>query len=265
MNRYMLGFAKQGLIKYISHLDLQRLFKRAFRRADIPLSYSQGYNPHPHISFAQPLSLGYSSLEEIVEFRTSEPIDTIEALRAISRDMPQGLDCIFLDRLDIEPKSLASIVTAADYDISFIPEEGADITLLKEKSKDFMDLPFIPVYKNKKRRRGGKQAQVRIDIRNKIRDLQVEEDREGIIHLKVELDAGSHSNLSPELLIESWKNFTGLNRNREEIEVRRNFLVFQACIPHSLGLHLDMRMRDRETPCISSNRFTDGSEGLLNS
>ena len=58
MSRYVIKFSKEGNIRYISHLDLLRLFKRSFKRVGIKLQYSQGFNPHPKMSFAQPLSLG---------------------------------------------------------------------------------------------------------------------------------------------------------------------------------------------------------------
>ena len=69
MGRYLLKFTKEGNIRYISHLDLLRVFQRAMKRAGISLRYSQGFNPHAKISFAHPLSLGYSSTENIWNLR----------------------------------------------------------------------------------------------------------------------------------------------------------------------------------------------------
>ena len=66
-NKYVLKFTKDGYAKYTSHLDLLRFFKRAFRKSGIALSYSQGFNPHPKLGFAQPLSLGYASSCELLE------------------------------------------------------------------------------------------------------------------------------------------------------------------------------------------------------
>ena len=68
--RYVLKFTKSGYVKYISHLDLLRLFKRAFKKTGLTLKYSQGFNPHPKMGFAQPLSLGYSSICELIEYET---------------------------------------------------------------------------------------------------------------------------------------------------------------------------------------------------
>lgn len=72
MGRYLLKFSKEKNLKYISHLDLLRVFQRAFKRAHIRLRYSQGFNPHAKIGFGQPLSLGSESTGEYMEFETAE-------------------------------------------------------------------------------------------------------------------------------------------------------------------------------------------------
>ena len=61
-------FEKTGMAAYISHLDLMRLFQRAFKRAGLPLTHTQGYNPRPSVSIALPLSLGVESVCELLDF-----------------------------------------------------------------------------------------------------------------------------------------------------------------------------------------------------
>ena len=70
MDRYVLRFEKKGNMRFISHLDLVRLFKRAIKRAEIKVAYSNGYNPHELINVVQPLSLGYESTAEHFEMDT---------------------------------------------------------------------------------------------------------------------------------------------------------------------------------------------------
>ena len=115
--RYYIEFKKTGNIKYISHLDMQRLFKRAFKRADIPIEYSQGYNPHPKMGFAQPLSLGYTASQEYIEFFTTDSINTEAALSAFKDTMPKGIEIVCLKEMNTEVKSLASLVIGAVYSI----------------------------------------------------------------------------------------------------------------------------------------------------
>ena len=68
MNRYVMKFYKDGYVKYTSHLDLLRIFKRSFKKTGLALQYSQGFNPHPKMGFAQPLSLVYTSKCELIVF-----------------------------------------------------------------------------------------------------------------------------------------------------------------------------------------------------
>ena len=91
-NRYVIKFSKTGYIKYTSHLDLMRSFKRTFKMAKLGLRYSQGFNPHPKMSFAQPLSLGYSSRYELIEFETNEHLKPVEILDRIDGKLPEGID-----------------------------------------------------------------------------------------------------------------------------------------------------------------------------
>ena len=91
-NKYVIRFSKTGYVKYTSHLDLLRMFKRAFKKAELGLAYSQGFNPHPKMGFAQPLSLGYAGRNELIEFETDRPHQTAEILRAMQGKMPQGIE-----------------------------------------------------------------------------------------------------------------------------------------------------------------------------
>ena len=79
MNRYVIKFEKDGYVKYTSHLDILRIFKRSFKKTGLALKYSQGFNPHPKMGFAQPLSLGYSSKCELIEFVETDHFTTVLA------------------------------------------------------------------------------------------------------------------------------------------------------------------------------------------
>ena len=90
--KFIIKFSKSGYAKYTSHLDLLRFFKRAFRKSGVALKYSQGFNPHPKLGFAQPLSLGYSSSCELLEFETADNLNAEDICEAITKEMPEGLE-----------------------------------------------------------------------------------------------------------------------------------------------------------------------------
>ena len=84
-------FTKTGRARYISHLDLMRTFQRAFFRAGIPLKHTEGFNPHPFISIALPLSVGYSSQCEILEFVLLDGVPREAVPRRLTAAMPEGI------------------------------------------------------------------------------------------------------------------------------------------------------------------------------
>lgn len=94
MDKLRLRFSKTGRAVYISHLDLMRTMTRAFLRAGCRLKYSEGFNPHPNISIALPLSVGCESLCEIMDFKLAEEKDPDEILKSLSAQLPEGIEAL---------------------------------------------------------------------------------------------------------------------------------------------------------------------------
>ncbi len=84
-------FCKKGILKYISHLDVVRLFQRAVRRSHLPVALSQGYTPHYRISFGKALKLGVESMGEEMQFRMDEWIEPEEFKMRINKNLPEGV------------------------------------------------------------------------------------------------------------------------------------------------------------------------------
>ena len=91
MDKLRLRFEKTGRAIYISHLDLMHTMQRAFSRAGYELKYSEGFNPHPQISIALPLSVGAASLCEIMDFRLKTEIDLALLPERLSQVLPEGI------------------------------------------------------------------------------------------------------------------------------------------------------------------------------
>ena len=91
MDKLRLRFTKTGRAVYISHLDLMHTMQRAFSRAGYELKYSEGFNPHPQISIALPLSVGAASLCEIMDFKLNGEADLTELPERLSAVMPEGI------------------------------------------------------------------------------------------------------------------------------------------------------------------------------
>ena len=222
--KYIIKFQKKGVICYISHLDMLKVFKRAFKRAGVGLAYSRGFNPHPKIGFAQPLSLGYEGLDEYVEFEVSpgcEGMGEQGIISSLREMMPEGLELISIVKDGERKKTLAAEVTAAEYTIKVpVPHDFA--YKAREMWDMYMDRDAIMVSKRQKK----KKNSVPVDIKPKIREITFKNDP-GYLQIDTVIDAGSESNLSPELIISSVCEMLGITTPRSEIEVTRNKIHFK--------------------------------------
>ena len=246
--KYVIRFQKTGVICYTSHLDIMKVFKRAFKRAGIRLSYSQGFNPHPKMGFAQPLSLGYESLDEYIEFETVDDAPDaqmiLEKMRAL---MPEGLEL-----LSIQPathkKTLAADTYAADYMVEIplscdasenlmaqnrgdqISQEGEALPAMEGLRDSYLGQEQILTLKKMKK----KKEPALVDIRPKIRDISfrmeeltdAEAAADRVLLLDMTLDSGSESNLSPELVISTVLEKFELDVPRSDINVTRTKIYF---------------------------------------
>lgn len=230
MNRYVMKFYKDGYVKYTSHLDLLRIFKRSFKKTGLALQYSQGFNPHPKMGFAQPLSLGYSSKCELIEFETVENHEPADILQRMKSVLPEGLEPISCVRFDSNIKSLAGEAEAAKYMVwAPIPDQAAPAwsnDVLAKKVEAYLKQSEIIAMKRQKKTK--KLAPV--DIRKMIRDMDgmIVSDTENrkALMLNLDLDCGSTSNLSPELVISTFLPFCELDIPRYNVEVERKTLKF---------------------------------------
>ena len=98
--KILIKFKKVGYLKYISHLDLVRLFERTLRLVDLPVAYSQGYNVRPRFSIASPLSIGVEGYIEYMEMYLEEVVASEVIVKTLNREFPkdlQVLDCKYSD------------------------------------------------------------------------------------------------------------------------------------------------------------------------
>lgn len=113
--RIIASFYKHNEVRFVSHLDMQRLFQRAFRRAGLPLSYSKGFNPHPLLSFATALSVGYTSECEYFDVFLDEKIDADEFRSRVNAVLPEGIAVTKAVDAGEMKTSLTTLMRSADY------------------------------------------------------------------------------------------------------------------------------------------------------
>ena len=121
-------FEKTGNAVWISHLDLMRLFQRAFKRAGLPLTHTQGFNPRPSVSIALPLSVGVESQCELLDFDLyGEPVPNEEILVRLNAALVEGVRVLSVYDNGSKIKNLALLdcVVSLEYD-SGIPADAKD-------------------------------------------------------------------------------------------------------------------------------------------
>lgn len=126
MQRLRIKFSRGDEIKFISHLDITRLWERALIRAQIQLAYSEGFNPHPKISLAAPLAVGITSEAELMDVFLKQPASPHWFTDAVSQQLPPGITILGVYQTDLTLPSLQSQVRFAEYRVEMKKENGPD-------------------------------------------------------------------------------------------------------------------------------------------
>jgi radical SAM-linked protein len=118
MQRLRVRFRRADEVKSISHLDLMRCWERAFRRAEVPLAYSEGFTPHPRISLAAPLAIGVTSEAELMDVVVTRWVSPHWFSGGVSRQLPPGLEVMAVVPVATTLPSLQSAVRLAEYRVA---------------------------------------------------------------------------------------------------------------------------------------------------
>lgn len=183
-------YEKTGMAKFISHLDTVRCITRAVKRANVPIWYTEGFNPHAFLTFAMPLSLGFESYCETVDFRLTEDVDLNELAERLNSALP----------VDITVKKIALPVMSpndicwAEYEIIFNNPDA----LLLSNAHSILSADEILV--EKKGKQGRKKVAKEVNIKEHIRTYEISE-KDGKLIIKTVLASGTSTNINPMLLI----------------------------------------------------------------
>ena len=209
MSTYRITFAKRGALNFISHLDFNHSFIRILKRAQIPLKYSEGFNPRPKIVFGLPLSVGMVGENEIVDISLSEDMTCEELKKRLISCVPDDMEikdvCIALSKV--------KNIELAEYTVKF-PDFYADIEKVCEILKN-------PPEILKHSKSGDKMT----SIGHMIRSFNAEnKDNSFILHLT--LTAFDSNYLNPEYVVDALNN-AGMNLP-EEYQVIREKIIFKS-------------------------------------
>lgn len=213
-------YKKEDDMIFISHLDLQRLLQRAFRRAEINLSYSQGFNPHPKMSYGNALALGVESQGEYVDIEIEDDITVEEFLKRINEKLPKGVEFLKAEEITSQTPSLSSIILYGEYLFNIDLELPLSKELVKSRVLDFAKSESIMITKKNK-----KGKEVEVDIRPLIRNFDLVSLDDEKVTFGATIATGSKANLNINTLIPIiLKDILNIEMDQREVEVIRRDL-----------------------------------------
>lgn len=192
VQRLRVRFRKGERLRYISHLDVLRHWERALRRAGIPLSYSQGFTPHPKITFAAPLPLGFVSEAELMDVLLDDRVDPKDFRERVSRQTPPDLAILEVREVGLSLPALQSLVEWADYEVDLA---GVTREEVEAAGRAFLAAERWVVLDERKDRPR------EVDIRPGVAWLRVTEGPCGLVRLTMRLRASQQLTVRPELVV----------------------------------------------------------------
>ena len=190
MDKLRLRFRKTGRAVYISHLDLMQTMQRAFFRAGYALRYSEGYNPHPLLSIALPLSVGAASECELMDFRLKEDVDLTALPARLTAALPEGIEVLEAYEFTRKAAELKWLRVRGVFEY-----DAREAAAMAAALRDFYAREQIVITKKTKRGQG------ETDIRPAIREIAFS--AEGADVVLEALISAQEPTLNPELLAEA--------------------------------------------------------------
>ncbi len=217
MKKYLVFYRKKGYFIYISSLDTAQTITRALRRASIPFSYTEGFNPHPKISFPPSLSLGFAGDREFFEIELRKSLEENEFKIRINKELPTGLKVVEIKEA---PHHIFSQIIAHKFSILAKKEyesENQHTTNYKKIIYDIIESENAKIIKKNK-----KGKEVVYILREFINNIDILEDSQCIL-IDVVLNILNGKSLNPKDLTLLLKNH-GLDLSSVRIK-RSGFFI----------------------------------------
>lgn len=170
-----LRYTKRGKVRWIGHRDVARAFERACRVECLPVALSEGFSPHPKVSFGLALSVGHESVAEYLDVQLTRPVDLVELPGRLSAALPEGIDVTGAAAIADRASSLQESVTAVGWLVTVGSDDGAAVTSaeLAELAAVAVGAPELPAVRVRKGRESVD------DVKPVLRDVRVIPARDG--------------------------------------------------------------------------------------
>ena len=206
--RLRVRFEKTEQMRYTGHLDLYRTWERTIRRAGLPLAYSEGFKPHPRISLASALPLGFTSQEELIDIYLEQELPLSDVLYALKHAAPPGVEVYEVVKIEGPQPATQVEMQAAEYFVTFIEV----IPELEQHVQTLLLSPSLP------RQRRGKNY----DLRPLLLEAEVlTPDEKGLQRMRLVLRAQEGATGRPEEVV------LALGAHPETARFHRTRLIFR--------------------------------------
>ncbi|MBE7027276.1 MAG: DUF2344 domain-containing protein [Ruminococcaceae bacterium] len=192
---YRLRYEKTPEVRYVSHLDFVRVLNRTVRRSGLPITYTEGFNPHPVMMVAMPLSVGVTSEDEYIDIDFDEKVDEAEVLKRFNDAFGGGFVATAVKCIGEGDLSLKKL-DEAKYRV-IVEQEGTDVPDIET----FLSRDTIVVSKK------SKSATKDVDIKNDIKSLEIVKTEGNYIVFDIDVPAGNEYNLKPELVVHAMDKY----------------------------------------------------------
>lgn len=184
--RLRITFTKTEAMRFTGNLDLHRTWERTFRRAGLPLAYSQGFHPQPRINLASALPLGFTSDSELVDIWLEKDLPLDEIQKALQGALPPGIGILQIEEVDPQAPALQTQIQSVEYIITLLDHSENSID---QRLQELMTAETLP------RERRDKQY----DLRPLILELErLPDDDQGHCCLRMRLLSQSGATGRPE-------------------------------------------------------------------
>lgn len=196
---YRLTYSKKGRARFISHLDLMRAMQRTFKRAKLPIWYTQGFNPHPYIMFPLALSLGTESEIEPMDIALLEDIPFDELKERMNQVLPEGMKIENVSR----PVCEHTDIYKSEYSVEIETDKSPAET--RALFEDFINQETVEISKRFKSKKTRQVSYKNVDVKEHIDLLDItEKDKSVQIKLRLSTSAGNTFNLNFMPVIEAF-------------------------------------------------------------
>lgn len=187
--RVRVCYSKTGNLRFIGHLDTQRMFERALRRSTLPIRYTQGFSKHIRLNLASALPLGFIGSAEMLDFWLDAPLDTQEIREKLQKSLPAEIRILELYQVDNSLPSLQGSLVSSDYKITLPEDEFADF---QQKWETLLSQPEFPITRRERT----------LDYKKLILGHELRVDSLTKITLKLNLSSTPGANARPDDLLQ---------------------------------------------------------------